>query len=101
MSAEGIATAKGASTSELFDIALSVDHSAPVPIEDGGALFLSMKVGMAVIVKHLPEIDLKGSTSLRREVCRRRSMCWPEICCVWIIESNFLLSETVIRFPKL
>ena len=34
---------------------MSVDHSAPVPIEDGAALFLSVKAGMTVIVNHLPE----------------------------------------------
>ena len=34
---------------------LSVDHSAPVPIQEGDALFLSVKAGMTVIVKHLPE----------------------------------------------
>jgi hypothetical protein len=33
---------------------LSVDHSAPVPIKEGDALFLSVKAGMTVIVKHLP-----------------------------------------------
>ena len=37
---------------------LSVDHSAPVPIQEGDALFLSVKAGMTVIVKHLPEIGL-------------------------------------------
>ena len=37
-------------------MALSVDHSAPVPITEGDALFLSVKAGMTVIVKHLPEI---------------------------------------------
>jgi hypothetical protein len=37
---------------------LSVDHSAPVPIKKGDALFLSVKAGMTVIVKQLPEIGL-------------------------------------------
>jgi hypothetical protein len=37
---------------------LSVDHSAPVPIQEGDALFLSVKAGLTVIVKHLPEIGL-------------------------------------------
>ena len=37
---------------------LSVDHSAPVPSQEGDALFLSVKAGMTVIVKHLPEIGL-------------------------------------------
>ena len=37
---------------------MSVDHSAPVPITEGDALFLSVKAGMTVIVKHLPEIGL-------------------------------------------
>ena len=44
------------STSELCGLLLSVDHSAPVPIQEGDALFLSVKVGMTVIVKHLPAI---------------------------------------------
>ena len=35
---------------------LSVDHSAPIPIKNGNALFLSVKACMTVIVKHLPEI---------------------------------------------
>ena len=35
---------------------MSVDHSVPVPIHEGDALFLSVKAGMTVIVKHLPEI---------------------------------------------
>jgi hypothetical protein len=33
---------------------LSVDHSAPATIKEGDALFLSVKAGMTVIVKHLP-----------------------------------------------
>ena len=37
---------------------MSVDHSAPDPIQEGDALFLSVKAGMTVIVKHLPEIGL-------------------------------------------
>ena len=37
---------------------MSVDHSAPVPIQEGDTLFLSVKAGMTVIVKHLPEIGL-------------------------------------------
>ena len=35
---------------------MSVDHSSPIPIEEGDALFLSVKAGMTVIVQHLPEI---------------------------------------------
>ena len=49
---------KAASTSELCSLVLSVDYSAPVPIKEGDALFLSIKAGMTVIVKHLPEIGL-------------------------------------------
>ena len=33
-----------------------VDHSASVPIKEGDAQFLSVKAGITVIVKHLPEI---------------------------------------------
>jgi hypothetical protein len=36
----------------------SIDHSAPFPIKEGKALFLSVKTGMKVIVKHLLEIGL-------------------------------------------
>ena len=36
-------------------LALSVDCSEPVPIQQGDALFLSVKAGMTVIVNHLPE----------------------------------------------
>ena len=43
-----------ASTSVLYGLVLSVDHSAPVPIKEGEALFLSVKAGMTVIVRHLP-----------------------------------------------
>ena len=39
-----------ASTSKLCGLLLSVDHSAPVPIKEGDALFLSVKAGMTVIV---------------------------------------------------
>ena len=39
-------------------MALSVDYSVPVPTKKGDALFLSVKAGMTVIVKHLPEIGL-------------------------------------------
>ena len=45
-------------TYERCSFALSIDHSAPAPIKEGDALFLSVKAGMTVIVKHLPEIGL-------------------------------------------
>ena len=42
-------------TYERCSFALSIDHSAPAPIKEGDALFLSVKAGMTVIVNHLPE----------------------------------------------
>ena len=35
---------------------MSEDHSAPIPVKEGDALFLSVKAGMTVIVQHLPEV---------------------------------------------
>ena len=51
-------TVNADSTSKLCSLLLSVDHSAPVPIKEGDALYLSVKAGMTVIVKQLPEIGL-------------------------------------------
>ena len=41
---------------------MSEDHSAPIPIREGDALFLSVKAGMTVIVQHLPEIGQSEQT---------------------------------------
>ena len=34
---------------------MSEDHSKPVPVKAGDPVFLSVKAGMTVIVRHLPE----------------------------------------------
>ena len=46
------------STDEPCSASLSVDHSAPIPIRAADPLFLSVKAGMTVIVRHLPPDQL-------------------------------------------
>ena len=36
---------------------MSEDRSAPVPVKAGDPIFLSVTVGMTVIVQHLPEVS--------------------------------------------
>ena len=35
---------------------MSEDHSKPIPVKAGDPVFLSVKAGMTVIVRHLPEV---------------------------------------------
>ena len=35
---------------------MSVEHSVPIPVKEGDPIFLSVKVGMFVIVQHRPEV---------------------------------------------
>jgi hypothetical protein len=37
---------------------MSEDRSAPVAVKAGDPIFLSVKAGMTVIVRHLPEVGL-------------------------------------------
>ena len=57
-SATRVDPGRAVSTAEPCAAPLSVDHSAPFPIRAADPLFLSVKAGMTVIVRHLPPIGV-------------------------------------------